>query len=118
LVVDTNILLNLLNEDDNIESLLNRTPVYISYITEIELLSYHNISASELKKIEAMIDNCTVIEMNHDIKQHVINLRKKYRVKVNDAIIAATSLYMGMPLLTADSGFIKIKELDLKFYEK
>lgn len=65
-----------------------------------------------------MTDNYTVIEMNHNIKQHVINLRKKYCIKVNDAIIAATSLYMGIPLLTADSGFVKIKELDLKFYEK
>lgn len=118
MVVDTNILLYLLNGDDNLESLLSRTQVYISYITEIELLSYHNISTAELKKIEAMIENCTVIEMNHDIKQDVINLRRKYRIKVNDAVIAATSLYLGMPLLTADSGFIKVKELDLKFYER
>ncbi len=118
LVVDTNILLYLLNKDDKIESILNRRPVFISYITEIELLSYHNLTISELKRVEELIDLCTVIEMNHDIKHKVIELRRKYNIKINDAVIAATSLFMGIPLLTADSGFIKIKELDLKFYER
>ena len=118
LVVDTNILLYLLNKDDKIASLLDQIPVFISYVTEIELLSYHNLTESEFKKVEQLIENCTIVELNSEIKKSAINLRRKYRLKVNDAVVSATSLYLHIPLLTADSDFLKITELDLRFYEK
>lgn len=117
LTVDTNILLYLINKDNRVEHLLDKIPVYISYVTEIELLSYHGISSAELKVIEQLIENCTVIEMNEYIKRQTILWRRKYRLKVNDAIVAATSSYLNIPLLTADSDFLKIKELDLRYYE-
>ncbi len=41
-----------------------------------------------------------------------IELRKQYGLKLPDAIIAATSRAAGVPLLTADKQFGKIKEID------
>lgn len=72
LAVDTNILLYLINKDNRVEHLLDKIPVYISYVTEIELLSYHGITSAELKIIEHLIENCTVIEMNEFIKRRTI----------------------------------------------
>ena len=51
------------------------------------------------------------------IKEQTIELRKKHSIKLPDAIIAATSLVYGLPLVTADKGFSKIDELDLILVE-
>jgi predicted nucleic acid-binding protein len=38
-------------------------------------------------------------------------------MKLPDSIIAATSLFMELPLLTADNGFQKISQLNLALFE-
>lgn len=55
--------------------------------------------------------------MEQKIKEQVIELRKKYTIKLPDAIIAATSIIYSIPLVTADKGFSKIEELDLILIE-
>jgi predicted nucleic acid-binding protein len=39
-----------------------------------------------------------------------IQLRKKYSLKIPDTIIVATSISIGIPLVTADKGFKQIAE--------
>lgn len=39
------------------------------------------------------------------------------QVKLPDAIIAASAIYLDIPLLTVDTGFTKIKDLDLVLIE-
>ena len=51
--------------------------------------------------------------MNTDIKQETINLRKRYRMKLPDAIICATAFVNEASLLTFDDSLSKIKELTL-----
>jgi hypothetical protein len=51
------------------------------------------------------------------IKEQTIELRKKHSIKLPDVIIASTSLVFGVPIVTADKGFNKIKELDLVLIE-
>jgi predicted nucleic acid-binding protein len=48
----------------------------------------------------------------------VIAIRKKYKIKIPDSIVIATSLYLDLPLVTADSDFRKVEELNLIFYER
>ena len=55
--------------------------------------------------------------MNGTIKKEVIQLRRKHKVKLPDAIIASTAIYLNMPLLSADKGFEKIEELNFLKYE-
>ena len=50
---------------------------------------------------------------NHDIKEITIEIRRRYRLKVPDAIIAASAFYAKLPLLTADKGFQKLEEVDV-----
>ena len=64
-----------------------------------------------------MIKDIFNIEWNSKIKEQTIELRKKYSIKLPDAIIASTSLVYGIPLITADRGFSKIVELDLILIE-
>lgn len=64
------------------------------------------------KKLIALIDDCWCIEWNAEIKAQTINLRKKYKIKLPDAIIAATAITYELPLVSADQGFSQIEELD------
>jgi hypothetical protein len=43
-----------------------------------------------------------------------IQLRRKYNIKLPDAIIAASAIESDLVLMTADSGFKKIDELQLE----
>jgi predicted nucleic acid-binding protein len=45
-----------------------------------------------------------------------IEFRKSRKLKLPDAIVAASSFYSKLPLLTADKTFIKIEELNVIVY--
>jgi predicted nucleic acid-binding protein len=118
LFVDTNILLYLLSGDDTIAELLNEKHIYVSFVTELELLGYSNLSAMDLKAIQEIFQEVTIMDINAEIKKEVIALRKQYKLKLPDAIIAATAAVNHLPLLTADKQFSQVSELNLLLYEK
>jgi len=89
----------------------------ISFITEVELLGFKGISKVEETKLKLLLNDSFNIDWNSKIKEQTIELRKKYSIKLPDAIIASTSLVYGLPLVTADIGFSKIEELDLILIE-
>lgn len=84
----------------------------------MELLGYGKMEKKAEKSIREFIEQCTIIDINTSIKEEVIRLRKKYSVKLPDCIIMASSIYLDIPLITSDSGYRKISELNLLFYEK
>jgi len=51
-------------------------------------------------------------------KKFTISIRKKYSIKLPDCIIMATSLWLNMPLITADQDFKKIDIADLIYFER
>ena len=52
-----------------------------------------------------------MVDITAEIKERAIALRKSYRLKLPDAIIAATTLQLGATLLTNDKSFLVIKEI-------
>jgi predicted nucleic acid-binding protein len=110
-ICDTNPLVYMLDGNVLIGTFLSNKQVYLSFITELELYGKRNLSFQEKATIEQMIKGCFVAEINPAIKQIYIELRRKYSIKLPDAIIAATAIYLDMPLLTSDKGFQKIEEL-------
>lgn len=117
ILVDTNIILYLLNGSDTLEDFLQGKYIYLSFITELELVGYKNITTKEEKRIKDLLHDCSVIALNDLIKQEYIELRKKYHLKLADAIIAATALTLDYPIITADKQFKIIKELKLITYQ-
>ena len=80
----------------------------ISFITQIEFLGYKNISKSS----EDFISLADVIEIDKFIIQTCIKLRKNYKIKLPDAIIAATALTRNLILVTNnEKDFSLIKSL-------
>lgn len=118
LFLDTNIILYLLNGDETLAELLYMKQLYISVITEIELLGFNGINTEDEKIIKEFILQCKVININEKIKDETIRLRKKYHTKIPDCLIIATALYLDLPLISSDSGFKKVDELFLIQYEK
>lgn len=116
ILIDTNIVLFLLSEDRTLEVFLDDKELYISFITEMEILSYHGITETEKKKIISLLRTCTVVDINIHIKQKAIKLRQQHRIKLPDSIIAATAWYIKAPLMSADKGFKSVKEADLILY--
>ena len=117
-IIDTNIVLLLLNGDKTLSTLLYEKTLYISFITEIELLGYHKITKKEKQEIKQFIDDCIIIDMNNDIKKHIIDIRIKYNPKLGDCFIAGTVLYADLPFITSDKGFNKMGELNLIYYNR
>lgn len=111
-VLDTNVMLYHLS--DRINPPLQLQQHAISVITEIELLSYPSITAEEIGNVQRCIANVTVIDLLSFIKLEAIELRRKYRIKVPDAIIAATALWLERPLITNDKKLLGIPEIETR----
>ena len=82
LFLDTNIILYLLNGDKTLAELLHEKQLFISVITELELLAFKNISNEEENVIKDFIKQCKVININDNIKNLTINLRRTYNTKI------------------------------------
>ena len=115
--LDTNIILYLLNGDVTLAELLDQKLLYISFITELELLSFKNISSEEDGVIRDFISQCKIVSINETIKQETIRIRKAYGTKLPDSIIIASAIYLDLPVITADADFKKAKELALIHYK-
>lgn len=115
-IADTNFLIYIHEGNEIVESFLHYN-FGISVISEIELLGFKGISENEEKKLRELVSDCFYIDWNSKLKEKAIELRKKYTIKLPDAIIAATSIVYGIPLVSADKYFSKIEELDLILLE-
>jgi len=117
LLVDTNILIYLLDGDETVENWLDQKNIFISSITQVELFSYQNISRTEEKIIRELLQHTITLHTSDSIIDSAIHFRKVYSLKVPDSIIAGTANTFNYPFLTADSDFKKVDELNLYLYE-
>ncbi len=118
LLVDTNIIIYLLSGDQTLAELLDGKTIYVSFVTQLELLSYSALSHEEEEQIADLLSQCVIIDINLPIKEEVIRIRKLYQLKLPDSIIAATATYLDLPIITADQAFQKVTDLQLIYYEK
>lgn len=118
LFVDTNIILYVLNGDKTLAEVLNQKQLYISVITELELLAFDGITTEEEHVIKEFIAECKIINLNSAIKKETIRIRKTYRTKLPDSIIIATSIYLDLTLISSDKAFSNVDELNLIHYLK
>jgi len=117
ILLDTNIVLYFLNGEETLIPLLEENNIFLSFITQLELLGSRNISDEDKVKINQFIAECTIIDITQGIKEYTISLRQNYSLKIPDCIIMATSLWLNMPLVTADKDFKKIVSADLIFFK-
>jgi predicted nucleic acid-binding protein len=72
----------------------------ISVVVKIEVLGYDDLP-SKMKQLEAFLDLATVFPLDSDVTAKTIHLRRMYKkLKLGDAIIAATALAYNFALVT------------------
>ncbi len=114
-LLDTNIFILLFN--DRLVENLPLGEILCSVITEMELLSFPLLTSAEENMIRAKRANLTVYGIDDTVKEQTIRLRRAIRLKLPDAIIAATALTHKAILVTNDKALHMIPELDCRSLE-
>ncbi|NER19476.1 MAG: type II toxin-antitoxin system VapC family toxin [Symploca sp. SIO1C2] len=110
ILLDTNVVLYYLG--NRLTSTLPIGKYLVSVITEMELLSYPSMSESEELIVRDFLDKITVVGLNNKIKELAIAFRKNYKLKLPDAIVAATAKSLNANLLTNDLKLTRITEIN------
>jgi predicted nucleic acid-binding protein len=116
-LADTNFLINISQNNPIVDPFLDIN-ICVSFVTEIELLGVFSINKMQKSNAQKMLNSCFIIEINLQIKKIAIDLKQKYKLKLPDAIIAATAIHLELPFISSDADFKPIKELDLILLEK
>jgi hypothetical protein len=96
------------------DNLVNEAHPVISAITEIELLCWKSATEKDEEVLHNFINDAMVIELEQPIKYKTADIRKKHKIKLPDAIIAATSLVYELILVSRNvSDFKNINGLQL-----
>ena len=111
LLVDTNVLIHHWNGDPRTTARLDGALVHISFITEIEILGFHGYTAHERAKVTADLATIRIVDLDAGIKSAAIDLCARFRLKTADALIGATAIRLGVPLVTEDKHFNRLKDL-------
>ncbi len=118
-VLDTNIVLYLLKGDDKLEALLQGANVFLSVITKVELLSHPDLDEAGEQVIRELLQNVKLMEFTSTIQERTVLLRRQFKMKLPDAVIAATAAFLNIRLITADKKFARLKdELDVLLIER
>ena len=118
--LDTNAIVYYLKDDTDAVAVLRGifaqdAPIYVSAVTELELFAFANLSRDEESLIEDLLTTVSVIPVDSRIARLAALMRRHYRVKVPDSIIAATAIFTGSTLLTRNTrDFRKISNLAIR----
>lgn len=118
LLLDTNAILYVLSGDETLAKFLNGKELYISIITELELLSFKKLTNKEIKIINTLLSELLIVNITEDVKKQTIFIRKNSSLKLPDCIIAATAMALDIPLISSDKQLSNLKGLNIIMYEK
>jgi len=119
-LIDTNILIYYFADEiplEEIETLeqIFRTSFNVSIITKIEFLGWKSHTDEGYEKAKEFINFAHTISLNNKIADMAIDIRRKNRIKLPDAVIAATALSKDLILVTRNSKDFKAIEY-IKMY--
>ena len=107
-LLDTNAVINFLGASmpDHSMKVMNNIvdrDSIISIITKMETLGFNFKSEDEQLTMEYFVEGSTVLQINNDIVNKTIDIRKTKKLKLPDAIIAATALVYDLTLITRNT---------------
>jgi toxin FitB len=117
-LIDTNIAIYLLNGSlpENVAYSISQiidSEYFISVISKMELLGFDFADATANAIAEEFVEESKLLLLTNEIIEQTITLRKTKRMKLPDAIIAATALVHDLVLVSRnDKDFSGIPDLD------
>jgi predicted nucleic acid-binding protein len=105
-VPDANTLINHLNGRLDVDAFFATQPeheTYLSVIAFMEVLSKPGMTPEEEQRTRAFLDQFIILEVPPEIRETTIKIRRyKKRIRLPDAIIAASAVELGAVLLSSD----------------
>jgi hypothetical protein len=89
---------------------------FLFQFSELDFKSFTNLSKSDHELFDSFTSMINVFDLqssNSTLNNKIIEIRNIYRLKLPDAIIAASAIINNAFLVTADSDFKRVKELEL-----
>lgn len=107
-LIDTNILIYYFadiipQKEVTIIEEIFKTSFGISIITKIEFLGWGKHTKEGYEKAKEFLGYAKTIQLNNKIAELSIELRRKGKIKLPDAVIASTALYRDLILVTRNS---------------
>lgn len=118
-LIDTNAVIDYLSETIPQKALLFMDKVVdsgysISVINMIELYAYSNLNKKDKASLDIFTSKAILLYIDNDIIQKTIKIRKIYKTKLPDAIIAATAIVNKLTLISRNTkDFDAIKGLEV-----
>ena len=116
-LLDTNILIYYITDKIPQKELITIEKILeedfnISIISKIEFLGWKSYDDKSFLEAKEFINLANIISLDDEIADEAINLRRKYNLKLGDAIIASTSLIHDLVLVTRnEKDFKKIDKI-------
>ena len=118
-VLDTNAIIALLRGEYSVVALVSQADqISISVISKLEFLAFEGLGQKDKIVFSKFCERISISELNphnQELMELIIVIKKKYKLKLPDAIIAATAIINDAILITKDKDFSKIQELKVKF---
>ncbi len=115
-LLDSNVVIEYLSEmlPEKASLFIDKLPIQISVVTKMEILGWYEVNHVILKQLQDFIDRALVYDLSNDVVVQTIHIRQRHKIKLPDAIIAATALTTGAKLITHNiRDFEKINNLSL-----
>jgi predicted nucleic acid-binding protein len=98
-LIDTNIIIDALNEKmpDSIKQKVNLATPIVSTITYIEALGWYKVTTEQLQIIRNFLEDAIMIPIDEPVVETAIRIRQQKRIRLGDAIIAATAIGISYP---------------------
>lgn len=108
ILIDTNIAIGYIGNRLNQRSMDKLDHVFdneyhLSVINKIEILGFPDLDKAEEANFNLLIDHAVLHPIDNKIIEETISIRKKHKIKLPDAIIAATCLVNGLDALTLNT---------------
>lgn len=88
--------------------------VEISFITKVELMAYPSITPAEELAAQTFLSFFNIVTIDTSIIDKTILIRKEAKIKLPDAIIAATALVNNLQLISSNvQDFSKVEDLTI-----
>lgn len=111
-LLDTNTIIYALNQGLKLKD----GKYLVSIITEIELLSYANLTNNDEEILKRLLSRFESIELTKSVKEKTIQIRKESKLKLPDSIIVASALDNNAILVTSDKQLLNaqiVKTIEL-----
>jgi predicted nucleic acid-binding protein len=104
-VFDTNVIIKYINKLPGFIDIATRfaeNERFISVVTKMELLAFPALGVAEKDRIMQFLQTVIIVPLTEAIEDAAIEIRRVFRPKLPDAIIAATARVLDATLVTGD----------------